>query len=213
MEVFAWQIGIILGIGLASVLFGKGGWILASVGAVIWTVVMIFTSWLMILQFVSVFAGFVWGSVIVESPNYKDNNSGAWSAVIVGMLGLAGAVNYFNKQDSQPQATVESAAPVIQSQITPAPAAPQQPRHVDRVAKLIAEMEQAFPELVPSERLFDQRASDSVINRWKELQKSGMGEYDALLRTRQEYIDYRARAGSGRVVSEIDSRGHVFIHN
>jgi hypothetical protein len=213
MEVFAWQIGIILGIGLASVLFGKGGWILASAAAAIWTFVMIFTSWLMILQFVTVFAGFVWGLSIVESPNQEANKSSAWGIVIVGIIGVIWAVDHFKKQDSQPQATVESAAPVIQSQIAPAPAAPQLPRHVDRVDKLIAEMEQAFPELVPSGLLFDQRASDSVINRWKELQKSGMGEYDALLRTRQEYIDYRARAGRGKVVSEIDSRGHVFIHN
>ncbi len=223
MEVFAWQIGIILGIGLASVLFGKNGWVLASAAAAIWTLVMIFTSWLMILQFVTVFAGFVWGSVIVESPNYKDNSSNAWGIVIVGIIGVIWAVDHFKNSDNQQQISQNArpfiTAPPVQLEpnlnenIVPTVAATEPQKKPDpRLDVVMTEMEQEFPELNSKSQQYNQHATDTVIATWTELQKSGMSEYDALLNSRQAYRDYRARTRGG-VVREKDSQGHVTIHN
>lgn len=123
MEVIAWQIGIILGIGLASVLFGKSGWILASAAAAIWTFVMIFESWLMILQFVTVFAGWAWGASIVDSPNYKVNNSKAWGyigGIIVLIIAWVIIYNYYIKDsDNQSQSVTQDVNPVSDMRSAP----------------------------------------------------------------------------------------------
>ena len=50
MEIVTWQIGIFLGILAAGVIFGRGGVIPAAIVATVWTVAMIYTNPLMILQ-------------------------------------------------------------------------------------------------------------------------------------------------------------------
>lgn len=50
MTIITWQIGIFLGIILAGILFGHGGVIIAAIGVGIWSLVMIFTNSLMVLQ-------------------------------------------------------------------------------------------------------------------------------------------------------------------
>ena len=51
MAILTWQVGIFLGILAAGVLLGRGGVILAAIVATVWTVAMVYTNPLMILQF------------------------------------------------------------------------------------------------------------------------------------------------------------------
>lgn len=119
MEVFMWQVGILLGICLASLLFGKNGLIFAVGTAVLWTVVMIFTSWLMILQFATIFIGFAFGGAIVESPNHSNHRTTAWTWIIGGGVGIWWFISKNNVPYQQVNSDSVSVQPVIQPATPP----------------------------------------------------------------------------------------------
>lgn len=73
MEVLIWQIGIIISIVLASAILGRRGLVWSVVIASVWTAVMIFTSWLMILQFFTIALAGIIGAVICDKKNTKEN--------------------------------------------------------------------------------------------------------------------------------------------
>jgi hypothetical protein len=84
MAVLIWQVAIFTIILLACKLFGRRGLAWSTGLSAIWTVVMIFTSWLMILQFVTIaFAGIV-GAVVCDNGNGKDGEEHArnWRALV-----------------------------------------------------------------------------------------------------------------------------------
>lgn len=105
MDVLIWQVGILLGICLASLLFGKAGWIFASGAAALWTVAMVFTSWLTVLQLVTVSIGFRLGATIVKSPSHSDNRTTAWTLIIAGGVGIWWLVNKIESSDRQSAAS------------------------------------------------------------------------------------------------------------
>ena len=96
MEVALWQLGILQAILLASYLFGKAGWI-GSIGiAAVWTIVMIFTSWLMILQFITIAAGGLLGLLLagrVKSAEERVRLEALKeSAAVFALFAIGGAI-------------------------------------------------------------------------------------------------------------------------
>ncbi len=95
MEVAFWQIAIILGIVFGGAMFGYRGLAWSTGIAVVWTVVMIFTSWLMIFQFLTIAVAGIVGIGICEGQK-KDGGtkqSANWMALVgTGQLFLALAI-------------------------------------------------------------------------------------------------------------------------
>src|SRR5688572_22569703 len=67
MDVALWQLGIFSAIVLASLMFGWRGLAWSVVIAAIWTVVKIFTSWLMVLQFGTIALAAILGAVVSDA--------------------------------------------------------------------------------------------------------------------------------------------------
>lgn len=95
MEVAVWQTGIILTIVLASYLFGLMGWMGSIVILAVWTIVMVFTSWLMILQFITIAVGAFAGMVLIGRKKSEKEQAALQAAmesvVIFGALAIGGS--------------------------------------------------------------------------------------------------------------------------
>lgn len=119
MEILFWQLGILFFIVISAVLFGKKGLIYSSIAASIGTGVMVLTSWLMILQYVTVFVGLVMGGVILGSENHKNIQSGAWSLIMMtilfGVIGIWWLIDY-NKSTSANSNAYSSLVPMATEQ-------------------------------------------------------------------------------------------------
>jgi MFS family permease len=73
MMVFVWQVLIILAIVLASAIFGRRGLVASVAVAGVWTFVMIFTSWLMILQFLTIALAGIIGAAVCDKNKATTN--------------------------------------------------------------------------------------------------------------------------------------------
>lgn len=100
MEVFLYQFGILFCIVLSSVIFGKNGLIYSAIAATVWTGVMVLTSWLFILQSVTVFVGLVIGGVIVESENHKRIQSSARELLATTLVIGAGILWFYHNKST-----------------------------------------------------------------------------------------------------------------
>lgn len=163
MEVFVWQLAILMGIGLASVLFGKTGWVLSSLAAAIWTLVTIFTSWLFILQLITVFVGCVIGAVIVKSSNCKDIREGAWALVVVGIIGIWWAVDHFKSKDSQPVSSVAINRESPYAQPNTTTLTQLATNNIEPLEQIITRLEREFPEIDPQSLAYRQNIVDQIV--------------------------------------------------
>ena len=125
MGVFEYQVSIVATIVIASLLIGRAGLLLVAAGWAIWTLVMIFTSWLIFFQFITIFVSFGIGAKIASSPNSKSYRSASWVFLVVTV-----GVIWFSNQKSN---SWPAAAQVQQPVPAPPPqAAPLQLQQIDR---------------------------------------------------------------------------------
>ena len=67
MEVLIWQIGIAAAIVFAGAIFGQAGLVVATAVAVLWTLSVIQTNALVILQFITIALAWGWGKAVVDA--------------------------------------------------------------------------------------------------------------------------------------------------
>lgn len=113
-----YQLAIVATIVMASLLFGGRAMFLVAAGWGVWTLVMIFTSWLMILQFVTIFVSLGVGVSICGSPKHTSYRSTSWTLLVLGAVGLV----YLNIQNSNSSTGVvkDLQGPTRQQQAVPA---------------------------------------------------------------------------------------------
>ena len=100
MEVVLYQFGILFCIVVSSVFFEKNGLIYSTIAATLWTGVMVFTSWLFILQSATVFVGFVIGGVILSSKNHKRIQRSARELLMIIVIILAGILWFYGNKST-----------------------------------------------------------------------------------------------------------------
>ncbi len=174
MEVLGYQIAILAGVVIATLLFGKIGMLLAAAGAAIWTLVMVFTNWLLLLQFATVVVALGIAEAVRSSKGFKETQEKAWVAVVLGI----GAIIWFNmkddKQSSQPispsappvvRAPIEPAAPRPTNNVASSPtySMPQEATLSPSMERLIARLEAEFPQFSQTSPSFNRGMVDLVI--------------------------------------------------
>lgn len=198
MEILVYQIAIFVGIIISTLLFGKAGRSIALVIAVIWTVVMLFMPWLMILQLFTVLIAYVISEGMINSPGFKKNQDTAWSGIVVVI-----AIGYFFysqiSKNSAPKAQEQGVTSNERQQLTaPMPARVESPPRVpvantpvsERLDRAIARLESDFPELNPKSPQFNQGLVDYVIERQKYLISTGISPDVAIEQSAREAMAY-----------------------
>jgi len=195
MEILGYQIGILAVIVIATLLLGEKGMWLAVVGTSIWTLVMIFTSWLMILQFVTIFVGLAIAFGIFSSPNFKDIQSGTWGLLVLLIIGGIWLANKNQLFNTAPPAVAEkseqtqSYAPYQQSSATARTVLPKAIEVTDpNMAMVIARLEAEFPQLNPNSPSYDQRLVNSVLRAQSYYITQGQPPENALERGARETV-------------------------
>jgi len=117
MAVLGYQIGILSLIVISSILFGEAGLWLAVAASAIWTIVMVFTSWLMILQFVTIFLGLGIGAAICGSSGFKKIQGNAWGLIVAAVIG--GFWLYNKNQENSPASSQPPQMPVQAATVQP----------------------------------------------------------------------------------------------
>jgi hypothetical protein len=173
MEVLGYQIAILAGVVVATLLFGQVGMWLSVAGAAIWTLVAIFTNWLLLLQFATVVVALGIAEAIRTSKNFKETQGKVWVTVVLGV----GAIIWFNmKNDKQSSQPISPSTPVIRAPIEAAPPSPtnnvassptyvmpQEAAYSPTMQKLIARLEAEFPQFSQTSPSFNRGMVDSVI--------------------------------------------------
>lgn len=121
MDILIWQLVIGGGVVLVSLLFGRNALALAVVAAVIWTVVMIFTNWLMLLQFATIGLAAALAAKMLSSPRYPVFKKRAWVFVIsiIALFLAACLVNWWmNESDRQATEEYERIHPKTATSVT-----------------------------------------------------------------------------------------------
>lgn len=191
-----WQVVILLGICLSSLLFSKMGCILSSGLAALCTVYMIFTSWLMILQLATVVIGFALGAAITESPNHSDNRKTAWLWIVAGVIVILWLANkdQLSNQQRMAKSPIQS-APVNQLKNLPIPA------HADDTEKqkldaLISNLEIKYPVLNVKSSQYNQRTVDEVLSRQLAYIQQGQSDSNALQMAVDDMVHQNAAAST-----------------
>jgi hypothetical protein len=110
-----YQIGILALIVIASTLFGEKGMWLAAAASAIWTLVTVFTSWLMILQFVTIFVGLAIIASICGSSEFKNIQGNAWGLIVAAVIG---GIWLYNKNEGSTTGTNPETTAAVQSPST-----------------------------------------------------------------------------------------------
>ena len=178
-EVIVWQLLILSGISIASVLFGRTGLKLSFLGAAIWTLVMCFVSWLMILQLVTVISGLFFGNFVLKSVDTKKIRSAVWSFFVQSFVGLfiIGIV-WAILAKNQP------ITPVSQP-VTPSSAQTNINPQNDlsrRVAVVVQEMEARYPDLDPKSPHYNQALVNKALRLKENYEKQGSPTDEAIRR-------------------------------
>lgn len=198
MEIIGYQIAILACVVIATLLFGKVGMLLAAAGAAIWTLVMVFTNWLLLLQFATVVVALGIAEAVRSSKGFKETQEKAWVAVVLGI----GAIIWFNmkddKQSSQPISP--SAPPVVRAPTEPTTRPtnniafspnnerPQEAAPSPSMERLIARLESEFPQLSLNSPTYDGRLVDTVIDGQDRYIAKGFSPELALEKSAREVI-------------------------
>lgn len=98
MDVAGYQIAIFLVVAVITAALGSTGLVIAVGGAVLWTLVMVFTKGLMAMQFITIIAGAIAGVVLRSAGGY------GIAAIVVGGL------IWINSNNDRPAASTTAAA-------------------------------------------------------------------------------------------------------
>lgn len=191
MEVIAYQIAIVVGVVVMTILFGNWGMLAAVLAAVVFTAIRVFTHWLMILQLLTVGIALLLAAAVGTSKNIKSIRSNAWGLLIVGIAVLA--IKLYEKEpptnranSSRSQQSVE----VKQSSLDPVQVQPAyQPGAMpEAVHRVIAQLEAEFPQLNERSPLFDSSLVQSALAKQTFYMNQGLSPESALDRGAREAV-------------------------
>ena len=188
MVIFAWQLLIIFFISICSFFFGVKGCVFSSVVALIWTIIMIFTSWLMILQFVTVGIGFLIGLALLESKvvqKFKENS--LWFLLIISFVitwlidnQKPNSTSFVQHENQTIQSTINQPAqndtqrpsvnpypipPIPEESLTSNPQATSQTVSSEEMVELKNLQEPSQPDVNPSETLLNNNGNGNCLFR------------------------------------------------
>lgn len=167
-------------IGVASALFGKTGCLWVSGAAGIYTISQIFTSWLMILQIVTVFAGLILGFLITEAKNYKETKETAWG--IVFLLVIAAGYFYVKSDSNVAKNPAQVTAPAVPVSVQSNSSILAQADEAEKrkMEALIVELETKYPVLNEKSSQYNQQIVDEALSRQRVYIQQGQSGSNAL---------------------------------
>lgn len=96
MDVLAWQVFIVLAVVFSTLLFGRRGLFLSAMAAVVWTIWMIFTARLFILQLITIVVAFNFGVKILQGPRLQERMAAARKWTLASIAFTAVGLILFN---------------------------------------------------------------------------------------------------------------------
>ena len=204
-EVIAYQLIIFVFTIAASALIGPWGLLIAGVLSVIWTVCLIFTKWLFILQLITIVVSTFVGVLIISHKKFKALRTTLWQLIAVCVvLGVAyrdeiesrfwpnyGIATGTESQTSQgtPPPMPSAREPVVSY----APSGPQQDfnKETDNrdLNEVLSRIESRYPELDVNSPSFNQQLTDDVIDLQSDLiARNGLSQVDSLIMASDEVM-------------------------
>ena len=191
-EVVLYQAAIAISIIAASILIGARGMLVVAAIAVIWTIVMVFTKWLFVLQFFTIAASMLFGLMIFTSDRFKSIRNGAWRLIGVGAALVFWYLwRYYDSEAPQQPLAVVSQPASPSTKAAPPVASPAAAKIDDRLQMkaTVAYLERSYPELDENAKRFNQAVTDRVLDRQKQLiDQAGLLPSTALMQASEEVM-------------------------
>jgi len=188
-EVIAYQLFILATVVGAGALIGPKSMLCTALGWSIWTIAMIFSRWLYLLQFATIVMACAGGFSIQESANYVKWQRLArkvllWLFMVGLVLGvvLVSIAFYFEMNPTQrsEQSTV-SAPPAPAAEPPPKPSLESVDIPQPSYAETLQWVEAKYPALNPDHPAYRQELMERVLSSMRSYQHHGSSPVDALL--------------------------------
>ncbi|HRL98527.1 MAG TPA: hypothetical protein PLE22_03690 [Acidovorax sp.] len=194
-DVFFYQFAILITVIVAGLLFRKRGSVVAVAAWTLWTMVMVFTKFLFVLQGLTILISWLITKSITESPEYPKYRKNSWKTLTgVTLLFVAGSAAFFFLNPSelttssyQPPPQTNT-TPAAQSWTTPAPATRTYPSAQSLYEAALANVERQYPVLNPDLSVYDPAALAIVAERKKTLEIQGVPSHVAVQKASDEYF-------------------------
>jgi hypothetical protein len=193
MEVLLYQVAIVFGIVAVTLLGGQQGMWLGVAVASVFTVAMVFTSWLMVLQFVTIFIGMAVSVGISESPRFKEIQvtiAGVLIALVIGGVYLESKISSESRTQakySQPTSSNRSATSNTSNAAEAEKAS---------MAYVIRDIEARVPQLRRGDPRFSAVLEEEAKERMMQYQKDGYSPSQALQQAVDDMIEESRSAKS-----------------
>lgn len=171
-DVFFYQFAILITVIIAGLLFGRRGSLVAIAAWSLWTVAMVFTKFLFVLQGLTVLISWLITKNIIESPEYpKYRKNSRMTLAGVTLFFVAGSAAFFilnpserNLASHQPPLQTDT-TPAAQSWSIPSPANNPYPSAQSLYEAALANVERKYPALNPDLSVYDPDALATVADR------------------------------------------------
>lgn len=200
-DVFLYQCAILLSVIASGMLFGKRGGLWVAAGWAMWTLVMIFTKFLFILQGLTILISWAITKRLTDSPKYlKYRRNFITTITGIAILLLGGGILAFysdstrkNNINDRPINTNNAPATTL-----PPPALSSPPTAQSLYETAVSNVERQYPQLNPDLPAHDSAAVNAVVDRKNFLASQGIPSHIAVQRAADEYFSSTNRR-SGEV--------------
>lgn len=194
-DVFFYQIAILITVIIAGLLFGKRGSLVAVAAWTLWTVVMVFTKFLFILQGLTILISWLITKGITESPEYpkyRKNSRMTLTGVTLLFVASSAAFFFLNPSERAPASyqppPQTDTTPAAQSWTIPSPTTSTYPSAQSLYEAALANVERQYPVLNPDLSVYDPAALATVADRKKILEIQGVPSHVAVQQAADAYF-------------------------
>lgn len=115
MDALFWQVCIVIGIVWTALLFGRRGFYIAVLISVVWTIAMIFTTWLFVLQLFTISLALNLGLKLLKGPKLRERVAKArvWTGGAIGLGVIASILIVIVHQEAPPLSLPSSSSTSI----------------------------------------------------------------------------------------------------
>jgi type III secretory pathway component EscV len=169
-------------------MINEGVMLVAAVLAVLFTIVMIFTNWLFLLQFATIAASVITGFLLRQSKNHSDVKQNGWAVIAIAAYIIYDQLQSGKKEPvQQPKNSISSPQKQSSVQASAAPL-PQAITESQRLDDVIARLESKYPEFNENSYAFNQVLIDKALSLQKFHIRNGDTPSLALLKAGEEVM-------------------------
>ena len=215
--VVLYQLAILVSIVGIGTVVGQKSMVWVAITWAVWTAVMVFTRWLFILQFVTIFGAYFSGFAIQDSPRYPAIQSILRKSLLwIGVLAVAGigvGLYFENTQRSDHVAPLELSSQKQTPQITDET----QANDANQMTQAKSRVNKKYPQLDPSAVNYSYFELTDVLDRQQSLIEQGLHPASAFESAADQVMsDQTPKPEPGTIFRCSEKRGgqtHIIYQN